>query len=422
MARKKGMGNLQRERDGRWTLRVCIRGKRISRSTGTDDRAAAEAYLERFLAPLGRGRERLKLADVWHEYERSPNRRDLAPSTLTSKRIVWMHFARWIEHQHLEITELKHITSGVIAEYLSDLKVDHTASTYNSRVCVLREMFRVLSEKAGLFDDPWAGVCLRNDDSHSRRELSKDEVDRLFVSAAKQGTDYRRLFAVGIFTGLRLGDCCRLSWSEINLNEGVIQVIPEKTKKYANKRPVTIPIHAQLAEVLSETPEKERKGYVIPALAEDYNTRMWRLSGAMKKIFESAGVKMSVKIEGRSRLTPEATFHSLRHTFVSISANAGVPLHVVQSIVGHESTAMTRHYYHENIDALRRAVSAIPSFGSDTAAPSTIRPYAILAAKPPPASAEPVEVRLRKLARLAKKGLVSPDEFNAHRARILSEL
>ena len=43
------------------------------------------------------------------------------------------------------------------------------------------------------------------------------------------------------------------------------------------------------------------------------------------------------------------------------AANAGVPLHIVQSIVGHESTAMTRHYYHENLDALKSAVAAIPT-------------------------------------------------------------
>ena len=44
-----------------------------------------------------------------------------------------------------------------------------------------------------------------------------------------------------------------------------------------------------------------------------------------------------------------------------MSANAGVSLHIVQSIVGHESTAMTRHYYHENVAALKQAVEAIPS-------------------------------------------------------------
>jgi len=41
MARQKGMGCLQLEKGGRWTLRVGINGKRYSRSTGTKDREAA---------------------------------------------------------------------------------------------------------------------------------------------------------------------------------------------------------------------------------------------------------------------------------------------------------------------------------------------------------------------------------------------
>ena len=37
MAREKGMGNLQQEKSGRWTMRVSINGKHYSRSTRTKD-------------------------------------------------------------------------------------------------------------------------------------------------------------------------------------------------------------------------------------------------------------------------------------------------------------------------------------------------------------------------------------------------
>ena len=37
MAREKGMGNLQREKSGRWTMRVSINGVHYSRSTRTKD-------------------------------------------------------------------------------------------------------------------------------------------------------------------------------------------------------------------------------------------------------------------------------------------------------------------------------------------------------------------------------------------------
>ena len=378
MAREKGMGNLQREKSGRWTMRVGINGKRYCRSTRTKDRDQAERVLQRFLAPFGLGEKRLPLADVWNSYVMSPDRNDLAPATLNSKRIVWMHFARWMEHYYLPVKDLAGVTHEMITEYLALLRADLCGTTYNGRVCVLREIFRTLASKAGLEDDPWEGVRLRPDDSHSRRELTMDELHRLLSAAKKVATtapinqtigqseqssnssEWYKLFLIGIYTGLRLGDCCRLDWSQINIAKEVIQIIPAKTRRH-HQRMVTIPIHPTLGAALLGG--QALSGPVLPTVAEMYARSRWLVSQQLSRIFKLANIVTSVKIEGRKNRTPEATFHSLRHTFVSFAANAGIPLHIVQSIVGHESTAMTRHYYHESVDALRSAVNAIPALG-----------------------------------------------------------
>lgn len=369
MAREKGMGNLQKEKSGRWTMRVCIKGKRYSRTTRTTDRAKAERFLQRFLAPFGLGEHRLPLSEVWNEYIKSPNRNELATSTLHAKRNVWMHFAKWMEHNYLPVEDLAGVTSDAIAEYLASLRANLCGTSYNNRVCVLREIFHVLADKAGLDEDPWYGVRLRPDDSHSRRELTTEELKRLLKAAQAIGNEWHTLFLIGIYTGLRLGDCCKLDWSQINIAQGVIQLMPEKTRRH-HGRIVTIPIHHALGSALIEamgkneaegTPLPHFTGPVLPSICEWYRTARWRVSGYLGEIFKAAYITTSIKIEGRRHKTPEATFHSLRHTFVSFAANAGVPLHIVQSIVGHESTAMTRHYYHENIDALKSAVNAIPT-------------------------------------------------------------
>ena len=425
MAREKGTGSLQQEKSGRWTVRVGINGRRLSRSTGTKDRDKAEAFLNRFLAPLGLGATRLPLAEAWHHYEMSPNRRDLAPSTLDSKRIVWMGFARWMEKNHIEIGHLAEVTESAVAEYLAEFRCHHSASTYNGHVCVLREIFRVLADKAGIIHDPWASVCLRADDSMSRRELSLDEVGRLYEAASKEGTEWKLLLMTGIYTGMRLGDCCRLKWEDVYLERGVIQVIPEKTKKHAHGRPVTIPIHTELAALISLTPPEERKGFVNPAIAESYTQSKWRLDEGLRRIFKTANITMSIRVEGRCRKTVVASFHSLRHTFVSLSANAGVPLPVVQSIVGHCSTAMTRHYYHENETVLRQAVDAIPAIGAGAACkPAVVRSAARAAIDPParPSRREGVPARLRRLSRYLADGLISEAEYAATRQRILDEM
>lgn len=361
MAREKGMGNLQREKSGRWTMRVGINGKRYCRSTRTKDRNQAERILQRFLAPFGLGEHRLPLADVWMEYLRSPLRNELAPATLEGKRVIWMHFAKWMERFYPPVKDLAGITFDMITEYLACIRADLCASTYNNRVCVLREIFHVLSAKAGLEDDPWDGIRLRPEDSHSRRELTPDELRRL-LDVAKG--EWHTLFLIGIYTGLRLGDCCRLDWSQISTAQGLIQLIPRKTQRH-HQRLVTIPIHPALGSSLLEQSEQSNNravltGPVLPTISELYARSRWQVSNELSRLFKKANITMSVRIEGRRNLTPEASFHSLRHTFVSFAANAGVPLHVVQSIVGHESTAMTRHYYHENLTALRSAIAAIP--------------------------------------------------------------
>ena len=434
MAREKGRGNLQKEKSGRYTLRVGINGRRYSRSTGTTDREKAERALERFLAPLGLGATRLPLADAWQRYEMSPNRRDIAKATLDSKRAVWMSFSRWMEKYHVEIGHLAEVTDEAVAEYLTQFRCHHSATTYNNHVCALREVFRLLADKAGVAHDPWAGVCLLADDSVSRRELTIDELGRLHAAASKAGAEWKLLFMTGTYTGLRLGDCCRLTWDNVNLERQVIQVIPEKTKKHMHGRPVTIPIHPELLKELTgrarspsapPSPDAATSPYINPTIANLYLNENWRLDAELSRIFKAADITMSVRMEGRTRKSVVASFHSLRHTFVSLSANAGVPLPVVQSIVGHCSTAMTRHYYHENEENLRKAVAAIPVIGERSAGAAALIAADGRARSPSAPSrsvASPIPARLRRLANLLKQGLITEEEHAAQRTRILNEL
>lgn len=392
--RAKGIGGLQQEKSGLWTLRCKIDGKRIAKSTGTHDRAEAEAFARRFLAPYVKGdaartyeniraavmteemlaKEReaegpqLKLSEAWKAYEESPYRRDLSPNTLEGKKQVCKVFLDYMAKVFPEVVEVRHLTRYHTEKYLDFMRREHSASTYNNRLCVLREIHRNIMERAAAKTNPWDGFPLRADDSHSRRELTIEELARLVEVANREGQEFRILFGIAMYTGLRLGDCCKLTWSDVDIVRSIIQKIPEKTKKYRKGRPVTVPIHKVLADLLMQTPVEKRTGYILPVIGEKASqgpNGMGWIHHRINKIFRNAGIVMSVAVEGRKHKVPEASFHSLRHTFVSLSANAGVPLHIVQAIVGHESTAMTRHYYHENATALAQAVEAIPSISSN---------------------------------------------------------
>lgn len=425
MAREKGMGSLQREKSGRFTARFSVDGKRFARSTRTRDKSAAEHYLNRMLTPYGRGEQILPLADVWREYEKSPARREQTLTTLNAKRVVWMKFAEWIELNHLEITQLKQLTLEVIAEYFTAFRIGHAASTYNNHICTLREVFRCVAPKAGLTDDPWAGIHLLPDDSHTRREFTLDELRRIQSAAASMGGDWPLLIAIATYTGLRLGDAICLAWHEVDLKRGIIQLCPRKTRKFGKM--VTIPLHPHLLSMLalraSESPAalSAAEDFVMPEIVRLYREEHWRIDNGLKTLFSAAGIRTSVRIAGRRQNTPDATFHSLRHTFVSFAANAGVPLSVIASIVGHSSTAMTRHYYHENEQVLRKAIEAIPTITANTSLP---RPPSPAAPSPKPAKQRPesIATRLKKLAQLLKENLISASEYETLRQHILADI
>jgi integrase len=59
-------------------------------------------------------------------------------------------------------------------------------------------------------------------------------------------------------------------------------------------------------------------------------------------------------------------FHDLRHTFITMMAEGGVPLPVVQAMVGHMSAGMVRYYTHISNRAARTAVELLDNAGPST--------------------------------------------------------
>ena len=350
--------------------------------------------------------------ESWTRYEASSAAARLAPSSRRAKLRAWRHFAAWMRESHPDVSGPRDVTRSMAEEYLESFRPGRSPVTCNLRICALREMFRFLLEGCGDARlNPWSGVRLCARDGYTRRELSLDEVRRLLAASGYYGREWSMLFSIAIYTGMRLGDCCRLTWDAVSLASSVIRIVPQKTRRRLSGRTVTIPLHPELSALLSGVPSDSRSGFVLRSIALDFTMRRWSVSRRLGRIFSMAGISTSVMLEGRSRRTPSATFHSLRHTFVSIAANAGVPLATVQSIVGHTSAAMTRHYYHPSEDALRRAVNAIPPV---TAAAKAMRS----GPSPEPRFCR----RLGEVEKALRRGLIDAQEYGDLRRRILAEV
>lgn len=312
----------------------------------------------------------LTIGQAWSEFLTSPNRPDSGKSTVRQYEFQWQAFSDWMKEKHPDVSNLRNVTKEIAEEYAATLNHGKlTPSTYNKHLNLLALVFRVVNRKARLEQNPWespkrGGYLQRKRIlANSRRELTIEELRKVCQTATGE---LRVLLALGIYTGLRLGDCATLRWAETDLHRALIRRIPNKTAR-RNPKPVIVPIHPILRDMLSEIPPDKRAEYVLPDTAALYIRRIDMVTDIVQRHFKNCGIKVYKPSADKesARAVLEVGFHSLRHTFVSLCRDSNAPLAVVESIVGHSNPAMTRHYTHVGELAAGRAVALLPAVIGD---------------------------------------------------------
>ena len=309
----------------------------------------------------------LPISRAWTEFLASPNRPDSGESTLYQYECQFSAFVDWVKENYGEAATLRGVTKDVAETYAAHLNHGKLSpSTYNKHLNLLTLVFRVLKHKAKLTGNPWEEIQRKRLVTHSRRELTVDELKKICQVATGE---LRTLLALGVYSGLRLGDCATLRWGEVDLPRGIIRRIPNKTAR-RNPKPVIVPIHPVLREMLSATPANERREFVLPEIAALYQKRTDLVTDLVQNHFKACDIKPHKPGTGKGgkRAIVEVGFHSLRHTFISLCRASDVPLSVVESLVGHSTPAMTRHYTHVGELAAGRAVAALPAVIGDAKA------------------------------------------------------
>lgn len=301
------------------------------------------ARLEGIAAAAAASANRAKLGQLVALWRASPRRRDCSPRMLEIYEQQLAAFVAWAG----EGVEIAAVDDGVAEKYAAHLGANVSGSTYNKHINALAAAWRAVARSAGVTANPWEGLPRKRLEGHSRRALTKEEIAAVF--AAAEG-EWRRLVAIGLFTGLRLGDAVRLKWSAIR--DGKVEIVTHKTGAA-----VCIPVAPRLAEMLGKP--DARGGYVCPELADLYARDAARLSKRIGALFERAGLTVREKRKGWAVARPSASFHSLRHTFVSRCVESGVPVGIVRALVGHASASMTEHYVHISAEGMAAAFASL---------------------------------------------------------------
>lgn len=285
--------------------------------------------------------QRVTLRDVADGYKRDRPLKDSSKAEI--ERHVTTTFEAWLKKP------LKDINREAVTKRFNEIKTKGTTGNgpapaqANQAFAVLHALFnyaiREYREPDGtpvLTDNPvdvlykkWVPLKPRT----SRVPDSKVGAVWSFLTHARDQAYNRDTLAsidlvmLLMLTGLRIGECCALEWSRVNLEEGWIHIPDPK-----NSNPVWLPLSTQAVELLKTRQRIKGSPFVFSSWGKAGHIKDPR--DTMKKVSETAGTK----------ITP----HDLRRTFTTIGiANCGIDLHKVELLTNHVPKGVTARHYLE---------------------------------------------------------------------------
>ncbi len=246
------------------------------------------------------------------------------------------------------------------------LKPLSIAST-NHYLVAIKGFSRFLWQDKRTTEDMLCGLKKLNaqtDRRRVRRAMSEEEVKRLIDSTSNSRKTYRGaswqlnptdrvlLYSIALYTGLRSIEIASLKFSSFDLETRTLCVEASNTK---NRKKASLPIHPTLVELLRKRFESNPPLSSPTSLLFPGPLILQRIPG---KVFARDLRRAGIAVKDDQERVLD--FHSLRYTFITNLAKAGVHPGKAQRLARHSDINLTMNVYTQlDVDDLREAVNSI---------------------------------------------------------------
>jgi integrase/recombinase XerD len=197
-------------------------------------------------------------------------------------------------------------------------------STYNTASCALRFLYCKVLGRSNMT----AQIQFARRERKLPTLLSQDEVRALL--AAVVGRRDRVVVTVAYACGLRVAELASLRVSDIDVARKLLHVHAGKGRKDR-----LVPLPDSLLALLAQHVDAQQKGeWLFRGESEGRHVDARTIQRVVKEAAVAAGIT--------KRVTP----HVLRHCFATHMLEAGIDLHTVGALLGHNSPATTLRYHH----------------------------------------------------------------------------
>ncbi len=270
--------------------------------------------------------------------------------------------------------------SKVTIEDIEDAKIKirkYSPNTISKIWCMLKAGFRIAASRRkilfNIMDDPDLNKPISLKEVKPKEALTKSEEEKLrnILNNEEKEHPYSNIVLLQLNTGMRIGETLARNIDDFNEKDGTLYIwntltrsekdkviMGEHTKIYNKKTQIdkgkrTIPLDIEARKILLNIKKSSLKN-IMNLFFWDYSKNTFITDGEINSWLSRLNSKYKIT---EKRLST----HVLRHTKITRLQEAGVPLVVIQYIVGHiEGSKVTNDVYTTvsldfAIDALTKA-------------------------------------------------------------------
>lgn len=227
-----------------------------------------------------------------------------------------------------------------------------SADTKLSYHRVLSTIFATAYQWQIIDSNPCQRVKAPKSGKKEAKYLEPEDAMRLLECLENENVAHRASIVTLLYSGMRRGELCGLTWNDVNLETGMIDInkteqytpktgiVEDETKNASSKRIIKVP--PEVVEVLKE--------HKLQQSVDRLKAEEWIDTG---KVFTQRNglpinpdslTRYLKEIVNRYNLPP-VTIHGLRHTNASLLIAAGTDIRTVSNRLGHADMSTTMNIY-----------------------------------------------------------------------------
>lgn len=360
----KGSGTIRKKRDNLWEGRITTgrdpkTGRQIQKSIYGKTRDEVSRKLRKSTYDFDEGvyfEPATITVPVWFDCWLSDYTGNLSDNTVKKYRSMTETHIK----PAFQSVKLKNLTPIMIQKFINEKSKTLSPKTIHDLHGILHSGLQTAVDIEYIAKNPSSSTKLPVKDKNVIHALSKEDIKNFFL--ATYSSPYRSIFLAALYTGMRQSELIGLSWNRVDMEKGTI-LIDRQLQRLDRQYKFTPPKHNKTRtisigqtgiDLLREVRQQQLENRMRAGSAWS-NPDDLVFTNEIGKNFVHSTVQHNFSKIAKAINRPDATMHTLRHTFAINAIQSGVDYKTLSEFLGHVSVSFTLDVYANVSEDMRKS-------------------------------------------------------------------